>query len=72
MNYFIIEDIDNPLDKYAIVQSITLTHNQLEDLIAEAKKKAEENGTYDMDELRLLLEKDMSSLFITDFDTMYV
>lgn len=72
MNYYIIEDIDNPIDKYFIVQT-PLDYDFVEQLIDKAKEIAEENGTYDTEELEALLNSvDKDTLVITDFSTLYV
>lgn len=72
MNYYIIEDIDNPIDKYFIVQT-QLDYDFVEQLISKAKEIAEENGTYDCEELEALLNSvDKDTLVITDFSTLYV
>ena len=72
MNYYIIEDIDNPIDKYFIVQT-PLDYDFVEQLIDKAKEIAEENGTYDTEELEALLNSvDKDTLIIHDFSTLYV
>ncbi len=72
MNYYIIEDIDNPIDKYFIVQT-PLDYDFVEQLISKAKEIAEENGTYDTEELEALLNSvDKDTLIIHDFSTLYV
>lgn len=72
MNYYIIEDIDNPIDKYFIVQT-QLDYDFVEQLISKAKEIAEEDGTYVVEELEALLNSvDKDTLVITDFSTLYV
>lgn len=72
MNYYVIEDIDNPIDKYFIVQT-PLDYDFVEQLIDKAKEIAEENGTYDTEELEALLNSvDKDTLIIHDFSTLYV
>ena len=71
MNYFIIEDIDNPLDTFCIIET-PMSRSALNEYIDEAKEKAEENGNYVMDELEVLLEDDFGTSIIWDFDTLYV
>lgn len=70
MNYFIIEDIDNPVDKYFIVQT-AMSYHAFKDIVAEAKETAEETDEYVVEVLEELL-KDTDAFIIRDFDTMYI
>lgn len=70
MNYFIIEDIDNPVDKYFIVET-TMGYDKVKDIVAKAKETAEETDEYVVEELAELLE-DTDAFIIYDFSTMYI